>query len=520
MTRRVGLALDPAALKDLDALRAKLREAEETLSAIQSGAVDAVVVVDPAGARRVYTLKGADKPYRVLIESMNEGALTLSERGVVLYCNARMAAIAGRPLERMMGHPFSRLLANGDRAHFAKMLRGGRGPRKATVQLRLPGGVAPVQLSLTPLDLDGARAFGVIVTDLTEAFAVRQLLRQKDAGLRLVTEAAPAILFTADSRGRVLSAAGAALKTIHGRLNALLAAPVLGSRGRRTALSMRLRAVNVGRASYDASYADRLWNVSLERLGIGGVIGIAVDVTHERRERELSQSVVRERLQRDYVANVSHEFRTPLAAILGSVETLLGGGLEEKRSARSFVRVIGRQTAHLGELVENLLYQSAVESGHLTPQPCQIRLAGFMGELLKGLRLQASRRNVAIKVSIPRNIEVFADKGHLRRVLMNVVFNGLKYNRDGGELSVSALERDGQVKLSVADTGIGIKPSELPFIFDRFHRAKNARRLAIKGTGLGLSVAKVLIEGNKGRIWADSAPGKGTRLHIQLASRG
>ena len=96
--RKVKLALNPLTLKQVDELRRKLRDAEETLSAIHSGAVDAIVVADPAGAQHIYTLKGADKPYRVLVESMNEGALTLSAQGVILYCNARMATIVGRPL--------------------------------------------------------------------------------------------------------------------------------------------------------------------------------------------------------------------------------------------------------------------------------------------------------------------------------------------------------------------------------------------------------------------------------------
>lgn len=516
--RKIKLALNSRKLGQVDELRRKLRDAEETLSAIHSGAVDAIVVADPAGAQQIYTLKGADKPYRALVENMNEGALTLSAQGLILYCNARMAAIVGRPLERMMGHRFSNFLANGDGAVFARMLRGASGPWKATLKLRLAIGSAHAQLSLTPLDLDGTRAFCAVVTDLSDAFAVRQALLQKDAGLRLVAESAPAILFTINSHGRVLSAAGAAMKLIYGRVKALLDAPAVNGRKRVPALSMRLQAVRTGRASYDVSYANRLWNVNLERLGIGGVIGIAVDVTSDRHAREIKQTVARERLQRDYVANVSHELLTPLAVIRSSVDTLLTGALDNNKIARSFISAIGRHTTHLNELVENVLYQSAIESGSLKSDPCSIDLAGFVRDLLKYLRLLALRRKVAIEVSIPESTKVFADKEQLRSALMNVVSNGIKFNRVDGKLSISAEQMDGQVQLSITDAGIGIKASELPFIFDRFHRAKNARRLMIKGTGLGLSVSKALIEGNQGRIWAESAPGKGARFNIQLAS--
>ena len=518
MARKFKLALSPLALKQIDELRGKLRDAEETLSAIHSGAVDALVVAGPAGTQQIYTLKGADLPYRVLIESMNEGALTISNQGVILYCNARMAALVGRPLETMMGHKFSSFLGNGDVSVFKKLLRRTSGPWKATVKLRQVKGTAPAQLSLTPLDLYGERVFCAIVTDLSEALAVSQALLQKDAGLRLVAKSAPAILFTADARGRVLSAAGAALKMIDGRVKALLSAPAIGEHKRVSALSFRLRAVRTGRASYDTHYANCRWNVNLERLGIGGVIGIAVDVTGERRERETKQSESRERVQRDFVSNVSHELRTPLTVIQSVVETLLGGALNNQKGARSYVRMIGRQSSHLGDLVENVLYQSSLQLGISKPSPCSIEIARFVRAVFRDLRMMASRQNVVLEASIPRGIKIFADEGHLRRVLIDVVANGIKYNHDGGKLSVLAEQTDGQVKLSATDTGIGIKASELPFIFDRFHRAKNVRRLAIKGTGLGLSVAKTLIEANLGRIWAESALGKGTRVYIQLPS--
>ena len=516
MARRIVLALSAPALKLVDALREKLRDAEATLSAIRTGEVDALVVDGPSGTKQIYTLKGADQPYRVLVESMNEGALTLSDRGAILYCNARMAALVGRPLERMMGRPFSDFLVNGDRAVFAKLLRDAPEPRKATVKLRLSKGSTPAQLSLTQLDLDGARAYSAIVTDLTEAFAVRQALLQKDAGLRLVAESAPAILFTADSRGRVLSAAGAALNAINGRVSALLAAPIAGARRRRSPISMRLQAVRTGNVSYDVSYAGRLWNVNLERLGIGGVIGIAVDVTDERRARETTTSAHRERLQRDFVANVSHEFRTPLAAIQGYAETLLDGGLADKKHARGFVRTIDRQAARLSGLVENLLYQSTIESGMLKTTPSVIDIPRFIRDLLKDLRPLAFRRRTAIEVSAPKDSHVYADAGQLRRVFMCVAVNAIVYNRAGGKVSITAETAGGKAKFVISDTGIGITAHELPFIFDRFHRAKNARRLAIKGTGLGLSIAKALIQSNKGRIWAESRLGKGATFHIQL----
>jgi signal transduction histidine kinase len=499
------------------ALRRKLRDAEDALAAIRGGKVDALLVADPSGRERIYTLKGADEPYRVLVESMNAGALTLNGEGVILYCNAQMAALAGCPLERMMGGKFSAFLLGGRDDEFEKLLGDASGPR--TLKLRLARGAAPVQFSMTPLDLGGTRAFCAVVTDLTEVIAMRKTILHRDASLRLVAESAPAVLFTTDSSGRVLSAAGAALKSIGGRVDRLLDAPVVGPRNRVSARSQLKLAIRAGKASYDASYANRLWNVNLERWGVGGVIGIAVDVTGQRHERSAVESARREDLQRDYVANVSHEFLTPLTAIRGYAEALLGGALDDGRHARAFVCTIERHTVRLTELVENLLYLSTMESGGLKPDPQPIDLVGMVRDMLRDLRPLCSLQKVAVKVSVPKGSTAYADPAQLRRVFMNVVANGIKYNRRGGKLSLSAKQLDGHVVFVVADTGIGIKAAELPLIFDRFHRAKNARHLAIKGTGLGLSIAKMLVEHNKGRIWAESKPGKGTRFSIQLPSR-
>jgi len=246
---------------------------------------------------------------------------------------------------------------------------------------------------------------------------------------------------------------------------------------------------------------------------------MTADGTRERRKRETAQIARRERLQRDYVANVSHEFLTPLTAIKGCAESLLRGGLDDKKHSRAFVSTIERHTVRLTELIENLLYLSSMESGGVKPDPCPVDAGRLIRGVLQDLLPLSFRRRLAVKVAVPKDAVVYVDAAQLRRVFMNVALNAIMYNRPGGRLSISARLAGGRVDFVVADTGIGIDAAELPLIFERFHRTKDARRLAIKGTGLGLSIAKMLVESNKGRIWIESAPGKGTRLNIQLPSR-
>jgi PAS domain S-box-containing protein len=177
--------LKPSGRLELDELRQRLQEAEETLDAIRSGEVDALVVSGPAG-EKVFTLEGAEHPYRVLVESMNEGAISLSKEGTILYCNSSFARMVGVSLDQVMGHDVSEFVPSEDRDALKKLIKQGlREPIRAEMTL-LPGSGAclPTQFSLNPVDLEGKPSIGVIVTDLSE----RKRQEQAEAAVRMRDE--------------------------------------------------------------------------------------------------------------------------------------------------------------------------------------------------------------------------------------------------------------------------------------------------------------------------------------------
>src|SRR3984957_9112651 len=177
--------LKPSGRLELDELRQRLQEAEETLDAIRSGEVDALVVSGPAG-EKVFTLEGAEHPYRVLEESMNEGAISLSKEGTILYCNSAFARMVGTSLDQVMGHDVCEFVPSEDRDPIRKLIKQGLRESIRAEMTLLPssGTCLPTQFSLNPVDLEGKPSIGVIVTDLSE----RKRQEQAEAAVRMRDE--------------------------------------------------------------------------------------------------------------------------------------------------------------------------------------------------------------------------------------------------------------------------------------------------------------------------------------------
>jgi PAS domain S-box-containing protein len=177
--------LKPSGRLELDELRQRLQEAEETLDAIRSGEVDALVVSGPSG-EKVFTLEGAEHPYRVLVESMNEGAVSLSKDGTVLYCNSAFARMVGISLDQIMGHDVREFVPDEDRDALKNLIKHGlrEAVRAEMALLPTSGECLPTQFSLNPVDLEGKPSIGVIVTDLSE----RKRQEQAEAAVRMRDE--------------------------------------------------------------------------------------------------------------------------------------------------------------------------------------------------------------------------------------------------------------------------------------------------------------------------------------------
>jgi len=226
-----------------------------------------------------------------------------------------------------------------------------------------------------------------------------------------------------------------------------------------------------------------------------------------------------ERVRRDFVANVSHEFKTPLTAIQGFAETLLGGALDDKANRKRFMEIIREHAQRLARLTDDLLKLSRIEAGRLELESRPVSVAALVNGCVETARLKAESKGLRLTVGLPEDLPaVRGDAVQLGEVLQNLIDNALQYTPPGGRIDVTAYSNGHEVIFTVADTGIGIPEADLERIFERFYRVDAARSREAGGTGLGLSIARHIVDAHGGRIWVESAVGQGSRFRFSIDS--
>jgi signal transduction histidine kinase len=218
--------------------------------------------------------------------------------------------------------------------------------------------------------------------------------------------------------------------------------------------------------------------------------------------------------RRDLVANVSHELKTPIAAIRAHLENLLDG-VEKPDPATLQVMLV--QSERLGRLVEQLLDLSKLESGEVPLHRAEVPVAGLVSQVVSEVVVSRPGAEVTIKRNIPDDLPPLdADPERVHQVLFNLVENAVRFTPAGGEVTIEAQRHNGSVEISVSDTGVGIGPEHLPRLFERFYRVDPARSREDGGTGIGLAIARSVVEAHGGHIHAESAPGRGSVFTFDL----
>jgi two-component system phosphate regulon sensor histidine kinase PhoR len=241
-----------------------------------------------------------------------------------------------------------------------------------------------------------------------------------------------------------------------------------------------------------------------------GVVAVLHDMTKEKEVAEMKN---------DFVSSVSHELRTPLASIKAYVEMLIDGEAEDEKTTQEFYEVIQNEANRLSRLIDNILNISRIESGlvKINKQPQSLMV--IIKEALEVISPQAQQKGITLKEQLtPVFYQTLADHDMLYQAVLNLLSNAVKYTPEGGTIAVETLvdETKKIVSTRISDTGVGIPPKDLPFVFDKFYRAEANNRMA-KGTGLGLSLVKQIIEGvHKGRIFVESHVGKGSCFGFEM----
>jgi two-component system phosphate regulon sensor histidine kinase PhoR len=242
---------------------------------------------------------------------------------------------------------------------------------------------------------------------------------------------------------------------------------------------------------------------------LNGDVDLVVMVFHDLTEIRRT-----ERMRKDFVANVSHEFKTPLTSIRGYAETLINVEPNDPTVIREFLGAIDRNSMFLQALVDDLLVLASLESEQPVSKQ-RIQLKDLLEQQVKSKGHLLASNNLDVQLECP-TIEVHVDRARLIRALSNLLDNAIHYNRPGGRVRVSAVLSERQVKIEVEDTGGGISQSDLGRIFERFYRVDKSRTRDSGGTGLGLAIARHAIESQGGTLSVASKVGTGSTFTIQL----
>lgn len=370
---------------------------------------------------------------------------------------------------------------------------------------------------------DSARFSGLDGTDareLADAFdRLSRTVRRRSDDLALERRLLEAVMETM-SEGVVVVDSESAVRMINQSAQRLLGTDS-GARGRSLAeitrdfnalqiVSRSAETRQMQRAQIELMRPRRFLTVTATPLsggvGEGGVLLTLQDATDERRAQTT---------RREFVSNVSHELRSPLASVRAMVETLENGALDDRETARDFLARIQGDIGRMTALVDELLELSSLESGQMPLHLSPVDLREAAGAIVERFRLAAAAQGIELKREVGADApHAMADPAKLDQILTNLLENALRFTPRGGRIAISARARPRWVDVRVSDTGAGISKEHLPRVFERFFKADRSRRDG--GTGLGLAIAKHLAQAHGGEMRAESAEGEGSVFTVTL----
>jgi two-component system phosphate regulon sensor histidine kinase PhoR len=231
--------------------------------------------------------------------------------------------------------------------------------------------------------------------------------------------------------------------------------------------------------------------------------------------KDLTEKRHLEEIRRDFISNVSHEFRTPISSIKLIAETLINGALKDPEVNQDFLSRINIEADKLMGMTNELTELSMMENRETTLDKHPLKISSLVKQVVQRLQAQSAKKSLTLSIDIePAAPDLVIDQYRIEQVLLNLIYNAIKFTNPGGVITISVKTRDNEIMVSVSDTGIGIPREELPRVFERFYKVNKARD--DEGVGLGLAISRHIITSHGGKIWADSEEEKGSTFFFTL----
>ena len=522
---------------EVEELRARLREAEDTLSAIRSGEIDALVITEQQG-EQVYTLHSPDRAWRLMIEEMRQGAITATSSGLLLWCNVGFARMLRTPAESVVGTPMRAYAAPESRELVDALLSRPEPGEGEVTLLTADGGRVPAFLAVSALPVGAELVLCLLITDLTEQKRNEQLVADERLA-RSILEHASEALVVCDPQGRILRASGEAHR-LCGR-NILLEpfgsafpmelsdpdVPDAETFLTRALSGWRLRGVEAvlegpgGRLDLMLS-AGPLWGTERQ---VEGCVVTLMDISARRRvERELEQAweaaAAMNEAKDKFLATLSHELRTPLTPVLAVLSSLERQELDPQGRMATDLAMMRRNIELEARLIDDLLDLTRISRGKIDLQREATDLRQVVEHAVRtscGEVMTADRMRVMTELP-SGDWQLWADSSRLTQVFWNLLNNAVKFTPEGGAIRVHLRREEAPPRLvvEVADTGVGIEPDLLPRIFDAFEQGEpgGTRR---SGLGLGLAISKTIVELHGGELGvASDGKDRGATFMVRL----
>jgi two-component system phosphate regulon sensor histidine kinase PhoR len=544
----------PADLKrDIDELRQQLEEANDTIEAIRTGQVDALIVKDKNG-HQLYTLKSADQTYRVFIEKMIEGAVTLNEKGVILYSNSRFASMMKLPLSKIIGSYFETFVPNEYREAFDELIKKGwKKESKGEIYLATnTDELIPFLISLTTLELDEGTALSLILTDLSIQKDIEKELKEKNEQLqaaqvytaqlnnqldgkvkertkelltsrehfKFLADTIPVIVYTTTANGdfdyynkRWYEYTGKSFDESKGTgWQSVIHPDDLPD----TLIAWN-HAIKTGdpfksedrKLSVDGTYRWHLAHALPFKNSDGKIIawfGVCTDIEEQKRAMEKKD---------EFISMASHELKTPVTSLKAFTQIMMMTFEGEGNTmATSMLSKMDKQINKLTALITDLLDASKANTGQLNFENEDFDFNDLIKEVTD--EIQRTTTTHKIELHLAKTQTINGDRNRLAQVVMNLLSNAIKYSPTSDKIIITSATGKEEIKLCIQDFGIGIPASQQSKLFTRFFRVANEKTNTYPGLGLGLYISNEIIKRHSGIIDFKSEEGKGSTFCFSL----